>query len=96
VVLDRLCCRHLYGDDRMLTAWPAAEHAVVIAVGPHSRSSNDVYALLLEALDLDVPMEERDKPPCCDEEGLPPADPDVAEEVADTIERLRRARRMPR
>ncbi len=21
--LDHICCRHLYGNDRMLTAWPA-------------------------------------------------------------------------
>jgi hypothetical protein len=77
----------------MLIAWSAADHAVVIAVGPHNRSSNDVYALLLEALDLEVPTDERDKPPCCDEEGLPPADAEVAEEIAGAIKRLRRARR---
>lgn len=80
----------------MLIAWPAAEHAVVIAVGPHNRSSVDVYALLLEALDLDMPTDERDKPPCCDEEGLPPANPEVAREVADAVKRLRRARRRAR
>ncbi len=52
----------------------AADHVVVIAVGPHDTSSNDVYALLLAALDLEVPADERDKPSCCDTEGLPPAD----------------------
>ena len=77
----------------MLIAWPAVEHAVVIAVGPHDRSSTDIYALLLDALDLDVPEEERNKPPCCDEEDRPPADSDIAQEVAGAVKRLGRTRR---
>jgi len=39
----------------MLTAWPGVDHAVVLAVGPHDRSSTDVYDILLRALDLVVP-----------------------------------------
>jgi hypothetical protein len=95
-VLDHLCCRHLYADDRMIVAWPADDHAVMIAIGPHDRSSNDVYEMLLVALDRDVPAEERDKPPCCDEEGLPPADPDSASEIADALKRVERVRRRAR
>jgi hypothetical protein len=41
--LDHVCCRHLYGSDRMLTVWPAEDHAVVIAVGSHDQSTEDVY-----------------------------------------------------
>lgn len=63
-VLDHVCCRHLYGVDRMLTVWPAIDHAVVIAVGHHDESAQDVYAALLEALELDVLADEREKPPC--------------------------------
>jgi len=74
-VLGQLCCRHLYATDRMITAWPAADHAVVIAISPHDRSDNNIYTTLLVAIDRDVPAEERDKPRCCDEEGLPPVEP---------------------
>lgn len=77
--LDHVCCRHLYGSDRMLTAWPAPDRVVILAVGPHDRSAADVYALLLDALAVEVPVEERSKPPWCDELGEPPADGDLAE-----------------
>jgi Flp pilus assembly protein CpaB len=39
----------------MLTVWPATDHAVVIAVGRHDELAQDVYAALLDALELDVP-----------------------------------------
>jgi hypothetical protein len=94
--LEHVCARHLYGDDRMLTAWPAEDHAVVVAVGRHDQSSEDVYTLLLEALGLEVPDDEREKPPCCDDAGQPPTDPDVAADMANAIDRLRRARRRVR
>jgi hypothetical protein len=93
---DQLCCRHLYADDRMIVAWPAEDHAVVIAIGPHDGSNNDVYALLLDALDRRVPPDERDKPPCCDEQGLPPLDPQTASELADALKRVERVRRRSR
>lgn len=50
--MDHVCARHLYGDDRMLTAWPAEDHAVVVAVGRHDQSSEDVYTVLLMHLGL--------------------------------------------
>lgn len=96
VVLNHLCCRHLYAADRMIIAWPSADHAVVIAVSPHDQSDNDVYATLLAALDSDVPAEDREKPPCCDEEGLPPVDHERASVVADALQRLARVRRRTR
>lgn len=80
--LDPLAVRHLYGNDRLLTARPAPEHAVILAVGPHDGSALDVYQLLLSAVAVKVPAEERSKPPCCDELGEPPADAQVAQALA--------------
>lgn len=71
--LELVCCQHLYGNDRMLTVWPAEDNAMVILVAPHERAGSDVYGQLLDALNLTVPVDERGKPSCCDEEGrLPP------------------------
>ena len=87
---------HLYGPDRLLTVWPAADHAVVIAVGPHDESDQDLYASLLDALELDVPTDEREKPPRCDDEGLPPADEEITASISEAIEHRTRARRRAR
>lgn len=80
----------------MLTVWPATDHVVVIAVGSHDESAHDVYAALLEALERDVPADEREKPPCCDDEGLPPADEELATTISDAIEQRTRSRRRAR
>jgi hypothetical protein len=85
-VLDHVCCRHLYADDRMLTAWPAIDRVVVLVVGPHDRSATDVYDILLGALEIEVPEEERAKPACCEPEQPPPTDADLAIRMADAIE----------
>lgn len=87
-VLDHVCCRHLYGTDRMLTAWPTSHRVVILAVGPHNRSALDVYALLLDALAVEVPADERSKPPCCDELGEPPANARLAEALAEAVSAL--------
>ncbi len=39
----------------MLTVWLADEHAIVIAIGRHDESPNDVYSGLLDALELESP-----------------------------------------
>ncbi len=89
-----MCCRHLYGTDRMPTAWPAPKRVVILAVGPHDRSAADVYALLLDALAVEVPAEERTKPACCDELAEPPADAGLAEALSVAVSALRpRSRR---
>jgi len=80
----------------MLTVWPATDHAVVIAVGRHDESAQDVYDALREALELDVPADEREKPPCCDDEGLPPADEEIATTISEAIEHRTRSRRRAR
>jgi len=88
-----VCSRHLYGADRMLTAWPADDEAVVLAIARHDTTAEDVYTTLLAALDLTVPEEERQKPPCCDDEGNPPIDEATALEIADALTRHARPRR---
>ncbi|MBI1843674.1 MAG: hypothetical protein HYR89_03550 [Actinobacteria bacterium] len=95
-VLDHVCCRQMYGPDRLPAVWPATDHAVVIAVGRHDESAEDVYTALLDALDRDVPTDEREKPPCCDDEGLPPADEEIATSISEAIEHRTRERRRAR
>lgn len=91
--LDHVCSKHLRGNDRMLTAWPQPDHAIILLLGPHDRSATDVYDLLLAAVDVEGTLEDRAKPSCCDELGEPPADRAAAEAMADAIERLARSRR---
>ena len=80
----------------MLTAWPAADNVVILAVGPHDRSARDIYELLLAAVEVEVPAQERSKPPCCDELGEPPADAEVAEALAPAVSALAPRRRSRR
>jgi len=61
--LDHICCRHLDGSDRMLTAWLDSDHVVILGVGPHNRSATDVYLTVLDTLGIDMPPDERTKPP---------------------------------
>ncbi len=78
----------------MLIAWVTPNHAVVLAVGPHDRGPSDIYDLILTALKMELPTDERTKPPCCDELLDPPADQAIAESLADAITGLsRRIRR---
>lgn len=95
-MVDQVCCRHLYGEDRMLVAWPAKDQAIVVLVGPHDGSIADVYGQLLAALAITAPEEDREKPQCCDDEGDPPADAGVASDIADAVERWARRRRRTR
>ena len=41
----------------MLTAWPAPDRVIILAVGPHDRSAVDVYALLQDALAVEIPRQ---------------------------------------
>lgn len=94
--VDHICCRHLYGDDRMLTVWPDEERTIVILVAPHDGTGSDVYSELLDALEVDMPQDVRDKPACCDAEGEPPTDPEAANAIADAVGRHSRTRRRAR
>lgn len=95
-MIDQVCCRHLYGQDRMLLAWPAKDHAIVVLISPHDGSGNDVYGQLLAALEIPSVDEDRAKPPCCDEEGHPPGEPGAASDIAEAVERWGRTRRRDR
>ena len=77
----------------MLTVWPSKEHAIVVLVAAHDRSGSDVYAHLLEVLDVAMPAAERDKPPCCDEESQPPVDSVGATAIVAAVDQRRRRRR---
>jgi hypothetical protein len=46
-MLDHICCRHLYGEDRMLIMWPAADRAVVVSMARHDQGTADVYDSLI-------------------------------------------------
>ena len=92
-LFDQVCCRHLYGTDRMLILWSADDHAVVVAIAPHDGSHLDVYDTLADALGLAVSVEERSKPPCCDEASLPPVDEEIVSTVSDALRRAARRRR---
>jgi hypothetical protein len=89
-VLDHVCCRHLYGTDRMLTAWSAHDEAVILLVGPHDRSPLDVYDQLLSALGLQQTEAERAKPACCEEDLDPPVDSDLSSSIVNAVETLAR------
>jgi hypothetical protein len=89
--LDHVCCRHLHGSDRLLTVWPGQEQAIVVLVAPHTRSRGGVYDQLLDALDIEMPADEREKPPCCDEVGEPPVD--AAAAIAEAVDNRTRGAR---
>lgn len=91
-----MCCRHLYGVDRLLTAWRTKDHTLVLLVGPHSGKPSDVYAQLLAALGREVPQEERTKPPCCEPGEAPPIDESTVDELVGAIEGFARPRRRRR
>lgn len=91
--LDHVCCRHLYGHDRLLTVWPDDDHAIVVLVAPHTRTAGGVYDQLLDALGIAMSVDDRDKPACCDEQGDPPVDGAAATSVAEAVDRRSRSRR---
>ena len=77
----------------MLVTWPVKDHAIVVLVARHDGSGADVYEQLLAALAITALGEERDKPPCCDDEGHPPADNGAASDIAEAVERWARTHR---
>jgi len=60
----------------------------------HDQSADDIYQLVLAALEIEMPEGERLKPPCCDDLESPPVDAEVADLIAAAIDALaRRSRR---
>jgi hypothetical protein len=91
--VDRLCVVHLWGEWRLLLAFPEPEVAVIIDVGEHlaQNPSRDIYQRLYQAIAMDPPDAVRDKPPCCDETG-PPADTADVDRLRDAFKELTKPR----
>lgn len=83
--LNHLCVSHLRGAMRVVVRFESKTRAAIVAIGPHDRESpNDIYALLYAALGTEDPDDDRDKPECCDSDGLPP----IWQEVVDVVDQV--------
>src|SRR5579864_7343273 len=88
--LDRLCVKHLRGADRVVVAFEAERRAWVLLVGAHRDDDpgRGVYDALYELAGAQSPADtRRRKPPCCDDEGVPPTLDEAA--VGELVSRAR-------
>jgi hypothetical protein len=71
--LPNLCVKHLRGNDRAVVTFSGGE-AWVLLVGPHIEgdAADDVYTALYELAGVPRPVQPRNKPPCCDDNQVPP------------------------
>lgn len=92
--IEHICSIQLYGRYRALVCFPDDESAVVLLVGEHLRGDPeaDVYRSLYRLLELPEPSDKRTKPPCCDESGKAPIDPELLDRFQEGAAQLRRAR----
>ena len=75
----------------MLTTWTRSRPRVALGVG---RPFGDrVDAVLEVALGVAQTDDDRTKPPCCDETGMPPVDPDRAASTADAVDHFSHRRK---
>lgn len=88
--LSGICRLDLYGVWRLLTVFEAPDRCVLLLVAEHTRSASP-YRLLYAALAIDEPEEPRTKPSCCDADGQPAVDPDLAERFERGLRDLSRA-----
>ena len=87
--LPRLCVKHLYGEERVVVAFPAPDVAWIVLVGPHRDDDpgRNVYDLLYAmAGQRPDDLLKRTKPPCCSTEDGPPP-PFSMVEVDDLVAR---------
>jgi hypothetical protein len=91
--VNRLCDRHLHGEDRVIVAFEPPKVAVILMIGPHRTGHpRDVYVNLWQACGLsEPPANEITKPPCCAGDGGAPLLP--AAEIIEIVERCRRLAR---
>jgi len=77
----------------MLLFFPGPKEVAILLVGPHERENPeiDAYRRLYELLGVDVPEDERRRPPCCDD-NRPPVDADLLERITARTKELARAR----
>jgi len=73
-LLERLCVVHLARQLRVVVAFESVEAVTTLLVGLHSNDPFlDVYTQLYALAGIgQIPSEPRRKPPCCDNDGLPP------------------------
>jgi hypothetical protein len=88
--VNRICALHFYAKYRALVCFPEEGHAVLVLIAEHDRGSKDVYAALYELLGMSQPKGKRSKPPCCDDDGEPPIDPELLDRLVTAAKRLRR------
>ena len=93
--VDRICSVHLYGRHRLLVCFPDDQQVAVLLVGKHTNGDPevDIYRSLFQLLDLPEPTAKRTKPPCCDEAGQAPVDPELLDRFAAGAKALVRTRR---
>jgi hypothetical protein len=85
--LSVICRRDLYGAWRLLTVFESPDQCILLVVAEHTRTSNP-YRLIYDALGIGEPEEPRTKPACCDPEGQPPVDPDLAAHFENGLRQL--------
>jgi mRNA-degrading endonuclease RelE of RelBE toxin-antitoxin system len=97
-VLEHICSVHLYGRHRLLVCFPDDQQVVVLLVGEHTSGDPEVdgYRSLYQLLDLPEPTAKRTKPPCCDEGGHAPVDPELLDRFSADARSLLRTRRRAR
>lgn len=96
--IDHICSVHLYGRHRVLVCFPDDQRVVVLLVGQHTSDDPevDIYRSLYRLLDLPEPTAKRTKPPCCDEAGQMPVDPELLDRFSAGAKALVRTRRRAR
>lgn len=77
----------------MVVAFPAEEEVAILLVGPHDETNPEVnvYTRLYESLDIEIPTDQRRKPPCC-ADGQPPVDADLVDNFIEGSKKLRRGK----
>jgi hypothetical protein len=88
--LSSVCRLDLCGGWRLLTVFETRDRCILLLVAEHTRISNP-YQLIYDALDISEAAEPRTKPTCCDAEGSPPADADLAARLETGLAELARA-----
>jgi hypothetical protein len=93
--VGRLCVKHLGRNYRALVAFASVGEIWVLLVGPHDDQDPgiDVYTELYRLAGFTAPPPAaRDKPPCCDDNGLAPVLDSLLEDLVARAARLRQTR----
>ena len=70
-----------------MTIFEAPDRCILLLVAEHTRTANP-YQLLYDALGIGEPDQPRTKPSCCDPEGQPPIDTDLAKRFEEGVRQL--------